>query len=136
MAKTPNTLASHVLIRLAHEEGGPELQSRLVEALFAAYFTQGRDVGDASVLDEVGLDREHALARLADPANHQAVVQDEGLARDLGLSGVPSVVIDGHLLFSGAQPSSTMVRLLRSAVAELRSTKFASGQWDVSHVGL
>ena len=41
MAKTPNTVASHALIRLAHETGGAATQDRVVEALFSAYFTLG-----------------------------------------------------------------------------------------------
>lgn len=119
MARTPNTLASHVLIRLAHEMGGPALQDRVVEALFAAYFQQGRDVGSHEVLadlaQEAGLDRAQTLAHLAEPANGEAVMLDANLARGLGLNGVPSVVFGGHLLFSGAQPTSVIVRTLRQA---------------------
>jgi Phage integrase family len=50
MAKTPNTVASHALIRLARETGDAAMQDRVVEALFSAYFTQGLDVGDLAVL--------------------------------------------------------------------------------------
>src|ERR687898_154184 len=99
MARTPNTLASHILIRLAHEIGGAALQDRIVEALFAAYFTQGRDIGDPAVLADLGvkagLNRELLMARLADPASADAVAYDENLARGLGLNGVPSVVLEG-----------------------------------------
>lgn len=119
MARTPNTLASHVLIRLAHQTGGAVLQDRVVEALFAAYFQHGRDVGSHEVLadlaEEAGMDRARALAHLADPANSEAVMLDADLAQGLGLDGVPSVVFDGHLLFSGAQPTSVIVRMLREA---------------------
>ncbi len=51
MQRTPNTVASHALVRLAHEQGGAAMQDRAVEALFAAYFTEGADVGDRAVLD-------------------------------------------------------------------------------------
>jgi predicted DsbA family dithiol-disulfide isomerase len=121
MAKTPNTLASHALIRLGLELGGPALQDRVVEALFAAYFAQGRDVGDREVLAElgegVGIDRARSLAFLADPASAAAVADEERLARGLGLNGVPSYVLDGRYLFSGAQPARAMVRALREASA-------------------
>ena len=119
MARTPNTLASHVLIRLAHEAGGAALQNRVVEALFAAYFQHGQDVGSHEVLaylaQEAGLDRARTLAHLVDPASGEAVMLDANLASSLGLNGVPSVVFDGHLLFSGAQPTSAIVRTLREA---------------------
>lgn len=119
VARTPNTLASHVLIRLAHQTGGAVLQDRVVEALFAAYFQHGRDVGSHEVLadlaQDAGLDRAQTLAHLQDPANGDAVLLEENLERGLGLNGVPSVVFDGQLLFSGAQPTSAIVRTLREA---------------------
>jgi predicted DsbA family dithiol-disulfide isomerase len=123
MAKTPNTLASHALIRLARETGGAAMQDRVVEALFAAYFTKGRDVGDHEILADLGagtgLDHGLVLATLSDPAVTEAVGQEENLARGLGLNGVPSVLINGHYLFSGAQPIPVIVEALREAAAAL-----------------
>lgn len=137
MAKTPNTLASHILIRLAHEVGGFALQDRVVEALFAAYFTNGRDVGDPAVLVDLGaqagLDRTEVSSRLADPASAEAVTYEESLARGLGLNGVPSVVLDRRHLFSGAQPAPVMVRSLREAVRALRSRPDAVSPRETAH---
>ena len=71
MAKTPNTVASHALIRLAHETGGAATQDRVVEALFSAYFTQGLDVGDPAVLADLakgaGIERSHQRRPAARP---------------------------------------------------------------------
>lgn len=137
MAKTPNTMASHALIRLARSEGGPALQDRVVEGLFAAYFTQGRDVGDPAVLADIGaeaaMDRDKVAAYLADPASAEAVLDDERLARGLGLNGVPSVVLDGHFLFSGAQPTPVIVRALREAAAELSSRRGRASALEAVH---
>jgi predicted DsbA family dithiol-disulfide isomerase len=125
MAKTPNTVASHALIRLAHETGGSAMQDRVVEALFSAYFTQGLDVGNPVVLADLaegaGIERGRASAFLSDPASLEAVIQDETLARGLGLNGVPSFILNGNYLFSGALPTSAMVRALREASAKLIS---------------
>jgi len=127
MAKTPNTLASHILIRLAHEIGGATLQDRMVEALFAAYFTLGRDVGDAQVLAGIGqaagIDRAVTFAALEKPANSAGVTEDEDLVRRIGLNGVPSIVLNGEYLFSGAQPVSTIVTALREASARSASLR-------------
>jgi predicted DsbA family dithiol-disulfide isomerase len=127
MAKTPNTLASHILIRLAHEIGGATLQDRMVEALFAAYFTLGRDVGDTQVLAGIGqaagIDRAVTFAALEKPANSAGVTEDENLARRIGLNGVPSIVLNGEYLFSGAQPVSTIVTALREASARSASLR-------------
>ena len=45
--RTPNTLDAHRLIWLAGREG---VQDAVMEAVFVAYFTQGRDIGDHDVL--------------------------------------------------------------------------------------
>jgi len=45
MQRTPNTIASHILLAFAHEHGGAPLQDRVVDALFAAYFVDGQDIG-------------------------------------------------------------------------------------------
>src|SRR5271157_4245267 len=51
MRRTPNTLDAHRLIRLAGQES---IQDDVVEALFLAYFTKGRDISDRqSLLDVV-----------------------------------------------------------------------------------
>src|SRR3954467_3642627 len=56
--RTPNTLNAHRIIRLADTEG---VQDAVVEALFRAYFTGGRDIGARQtlldVVAEAGLDR-------------------------------------------------------------------------------
>ncbi len=123
MMKTPNTLASHALIRLARDTGGAAMQDHVVEALFAAYFTQGLDIGDQGVLtniaEKAGIDRTCATAFLSAPGSANAVIADESLAHSLELDGVPSFVLNGHYLFSCAQPTSVMVGALREASAKL-----------------
>ena len=63
--RTPNTLDAHRLIGLADTEG---VQDAVVEAVFRAYFTEGRDISRATVLFDVvaeaGLDRNRAEAVL------------------------------------------------------------------------
>ena len=127
MQRTPNTVASHVLVRLAHEAGGAAMQEAVVEALFVAYFTAGRDIGDRAVLAEIGvaagLDRPAVLAALDDSARAAAVHEEERLARSLRLDGVPSVLVEGRFVFSGAHPAEAMVRALRAASRQLAPTR-------------
>src|SRR6266446_6393811 len=65
LERTPNTLDAHHLIRLAGQQGK---QHDVVEGLFAAYFNEGRDIGDPTVLADIGasagLDRARILAML------------------------------------------------------------------------
>ena len=116
MTRTPNTLAAHRVIR-AVEEG--ESQHALVEALFRAYFEAGRDIGRPDVLvaiaGEVGLDPV-AMARMLEGDEGRAEVLAEDMsARRAGLSGVPSFLLDGYLLFSGAMPAPDMAKAFRRA---------------------
>ena len=59
IARTPNTLNAHRLIWLAEQQGR---QIEMVDTLFKAYFTDGRDIGDSATLVELagvaGLDTE------------------------------------------------------------------------------
>ncbi len=120
--RTPNTVDAHRLVRRAGEAGGEARQDAVVEALFRAYFQEGRDIGDAAVLAEVasaaGL--EGAAALLASGEGEAEVrAEDEGFRR-LGITGVPSFALSGHVLFSGAVPAERMAEAFRRALAILR----------------
>ncbi len=119
MVRTPNTIASHVLLRLALDQGGRDRQDQLAETLFAAYFNEGADIGDPAILAAIGATAGIDTAALSDPAAHEAVRAEEAAARRNDLDGVPSFILEGHLLFSGAQPAETMVQVLRQAARTL-----------------
>ncbi len=61
MEQTPNTVDAHRLIWIADQHG---CQDAVVEALFRAYFTEGKDIGNyetlIEVVSEAGLDRKSA----------------------------------------------------------------------------
>lgn len=102
--RTPNTLDSHRLIR--HAEGVGR-QNDVVEALFAAYFLDGRDIGDIGVLTEIaaaaGLAPDAARAFLEGDAERDAVRAEDMRARQMGIQGVPCFVLDRSYAVSGAQ---------------------------------
>ena len=115
--RTPNTFDAHRMIWLADREG---VQDAFVEALFRAYFSQGRDIGDSAVLADVaasaGIDRIRAAAFLQGSEGATEVRRDLSIASRAGLSGVPTFVLDGRVLFSGAQPPEVMASVLGQAV--------------------
>lgn len=127
MLRTPNTIEAHRLMRLAEPSG---LQHPLMEAIFRAYFHEGRDVGDRAVLAEigkgVGLD-DATLAAFTEghAARHEVMAEDEGYRR-AGISGVPSFVLDRYLLWSGAMPAEQMANAMRQAIAAIRAQKQAA----------
>ena len=114
--RTSNTLAGHALVRLAGIEGGASLQERVVEALFVAYFTNGKDVGDETVLEQVAdSSGMQPGAVMRSRALRDDVAAAEAATRSSGLSGVPSYIVDGRILSSGAQDVGGYVRLLTAA---------------------
>lgn len=118
MTRTPNTIAAHRVIRAAEQA---EVQEAVVDALFRAYFQEGRDIGDAAVLDEIaaGTGLPGMAAMLADDDHRDAVLAEDMAARRGGISGVPSFLMDRHLLFSGAMPGPRMAEAFRQAHAIL-----------------
>lgn len=118
-ARIYNTFDAHRLLAWAQTKGR---QKSLKEALFAAYFTDGRDPSDHGVLVEVatsvGLPGDEAAVILASDAHADAVRTDERLWQSRGISAVPAIVIDGRYLISGGQPPEAFERALRGIVAE------------------
>jgi len=118
ISKTPNTLDSH---RLVHWAGGVGVQDAIVEALFKAYFVDGRDVGDQAVLvaiaAEAGMDGALVERLLASDADLQPVEREAGLANEMGISGVPTFIFDSRLMISGAREPELLVRVIDKALA-------------------
>ena len=95
-------------------------------AIFAAFFEHGRDIGDLAVLGEISgsLDIHPSGLRRALEANVYTgrVVGDENEAAELGISGVPAMVLtpdangERRLLISGAQPYETVCELVERAL--------------------
>src|SRR5277367_5808624 len=121
MERTPNTVDAHRLILLAGQQGKQDV---VVEGLFAAYFDEGRDVGDPAVLADIGavagLDRTRIVAMLASDEGLAEVRSELRRAQDLGVSGVPTVLIDGAPLFFGAIRAELMEAELRKRSEERR----------------
>lgn len=117
-----NTFAAHRLLKWALIESGAEAQNRLKLALFDAHFQQRRQIGDPQVLADVaasvGLDRDGALAAIADEALGQIVRREEAQAWDMNISGVPAMVVNGKFLIPGAQEPETYMQVLRKVVAK------------------
>jgi predicted DsbA family dithiol-disulfide isomerase len=116
MQRTPNTLDAHRLIQFAAER---RHQDEIVDSLFAAYFVEGRDIGDRATLVEIaagaGLDPVETAAFLhTDDLAAEIQAEDAGV-RQAGLSGVPTFVLDRHVLFSGAVPPDAFAEALLKA---------------------
>lgn len=125
MARTPNTRAAHQLIALSHKEGGSALQDKIVECIFAAYFTEGKDIGDIDVLSAIaqsaGFDAVDLPAKLRANEALPGVLADEKRAVSAGVRSVPSVLAARYLVFSGAQRSDDIVKAFKLAYGRIEN---------------
>lgn len=114
--RTPNTLDAHRLIWLAEKEG---VQDAVVEALFRAYFSDGRDISQrqtlVDVVVEAGLDRAKAEVLLRGDEGLDAIQQAQQLARRHQVDGVPFFIVNGQITLSGAQQPAAFLEAFRQA---------------------
>jgi predicted DsbA family dithiol-disulfide isomerase len=105
VASAPNTVDAHRLILFA---GDCNMQWDLADALFRAYFTEGKDLNNheelVQVASSVGLDAEEVGEYLAGDEGAHEVRSSQEEARSLGITGVPFYVFDGRHAVYGAQP--------------------------------
>ncbi|MGH8308067.1 MAG: DsbA family oxidoreductase [Gammaproteobacteria bacterium] len=121
IGRSPNTFNSHRLIRLAETEGKGEA---MVEALFRAYFLEGRDIGDDTTLAELARDagiEGDVNAWLAGEGERNTVLNDLRAGREMGITGVPFFILDNRYTLSGAQPVEIFVQALQAAQQKARS---------------
>jgi predicted DsbA family dithiol-disulfide isomerase len=113
-ARSGTTFDAHRLVHLAHEHG---LQDAMKERLLRAYFSEGQLMADPETLVhlgvETGLDEDEIRQMLAGDRYAEQVREDEHTAGRLGISAVPTFVIDRALGASGAQPPEALLELLR-----------------------
>jgi predicted DsbA family dithiol-disulfide isomerase len=106
----PNTQDAHRLVLFAREHGR---EWEAVAALFSAYFTEGRAVGELDTLvaigEEIGLDAGAVRDYLQSDLNADAVTGSQQEAYSVGVEGVPFYVFDARYALSGAQPLETFL---------------------------
>lgn len=112
IARSPNTLDAHRLIRWAGAEG---VQTRVATALFRRYFEDGEDISAPPVLvaaaAEAGMDAAVVTRLLAGEADRADVAAEAEAARAMGVTGVPTFLIGGRYAVAGAQPVEVWTRV-------------------------
>jgi predicted DsbA family dithiol-disulfide isomerase len=116
--RVPNTRAAHALVALAGDRA-----DAVVEAIFAAYFERGEDIGALDVLMRIaevaGLDPASIRPRVAAGEGFDAVVLEEDAGRRMGITGVPFFVFAGRWALSGAQEPAQFIAALDEVCATL-----------------
>ena len=118
MQRRGSTFDAHRMIHLAEEHG---LQDEMKERLMNGYFTEGELVSDPDTLvrlaAEVGVPEDEARATVTSDRFAEQVRNDERTAAQIGISAVPTFVVDRALGVSGAQPPEQLLELLRQGWA-------------------
>ena len=114
-----NTFDAHRLLHWAEIEGR---QRELKRALFAAYFTEGRNPSDREVLVDLaaqaGLDAARAREILESDRYADEVREREQFYGRQGIRAVPSVIVNDKYLIQGGQPVEVFERALREIASE------------------
>lgn len=111
--RAPNTLDAHRLIHWAGIEGR---QTPMKSALLRAYWSNGRDIGDAATLADIaaeqGLDRSMILRLLQSDADRDAISTRIAHSRKRGISSVPTFILAGQHALQGAQSVETWLNII------------------------
>jgi predicted DsbA family dithiol-disulfide isomerase len=114
VARSGNTFDGHRLVHLAAEHG---LQAAMKERLMRAYFSEGQLISDPETLValgiEIGLPESEIRELLAVERFADEVRADEQTAAGLGVSGVPTFIVDRKVGVTGAQPPELILEMLR-----------------------
>lgn len=116
--KIVNTRDAHILLEYAKEFN---LQTELKLRFFSAFFSEKKDISDRQILIKeaasLGLNVDDVIAKLEDSNALKAVINTEVKWQQLGVTSVPTVVINRKAGLAGAQPVEAFKQLIISQLA-------------------
>jgi predicted DsbA family dithiol-disulfide isomerase len=120
---TPNTRLAHRAMFFAQAQGDASRSDALFEAIFSAYFSEGRDIGALEVLVAIaaaqGFDAGAVRTFLQGIDGEREVAALERQAQAAGVNAVPTFRI-GDTQVSGAQPASLLAQALQAVSSEVK----------------
>jgi len=111
--KTPNTVLSHLLIKLAEQTN---TQNQVKEKIYHSYFIEGLDIGDKEILINIGQEfhiKEDAINSFFNPDNVEKVNYYIGIAKEKQIDGVPFFEI-GKDVVSGVRSSVNLESIIKA----------------------
>lgn len=120
IAQRANTMHAHRALHYALTQHGSDVQAALKQLLLQAYFTDGQNVGDLSVITDiathVGIDAGQLQTWLASDDGYDAVTDDIRAASARDITAVPSFVINDQFLIPGAQDVQVFENILERVI--------------------
>ena len=111
--KTPNTVFSHLLIKLAEQNN---THQEIKEEIYQSYFVNGLDIGDKEILIDLGKKfniNKVMINNFFNTNNIEKINSYIAVAKEKEINGVPFLEI-GKNLVSGAQSSTNLESIIRS----------------------
>jgi len=111
--KTPNTVFSHLLIKLAKQSN---VHNEIKEKIYQSYFIEGFDIGDKEILINIGKEfniNADVINNFFNLKNIEEVNSYISVAREKKINGVPFFEI-GTNFISGAQSSANLESVIKS----------------------
>jgi len=113
--KTPNTVFSHLLIKLAEQTN---VDKDIKEKIYKSYFIEGLDIGNKEILINIGRNfsiTEDTINNFFNLENIEKINLNISVAKEKGINGVPFFEI-GKNVVSGAQSSSNLESAIRESL--------------------
>jgi predicted DsbA family dithiol-disulfide isomerase len=111
--KTPNTVFSHLLIKLAKQNN---LQNEVKDKIYQSYFIEGLDIGSKEILINIGKKfniNENTINDFFNPKNIEKINSYILVAKEKKINGVPFFEIGADFV-SGAQSSASLESAIKS----------------------
>lgn len=110
--------------KAAEFQGGQEAHWDYFDRVQRAHLTECRNIADEEILLDcarnVSLSLERFRADVRSQETEEAVLADMGRALSLGISAVPTIVLDGRWTMSGAQPYDVLRTFVKQVLEEGR----------------
>jgi predicted DsbA family dithiol-disulfide isomerase len=120
--RTPSTRSAHRAVRHIQNIDGLERAQAFMEALFVAYFSDGKDIGQVEVLldlaSDVQVNPDVMWAMFESEAFIEEINAEDVQAREMGMGGVPGFIVNKKYFLSGAQPAPAFHKLFDLIISE------------------
>ena len=111
--KTPNTVFSHLLIKLAEQTN---VHNEVKEKIYHSYFIDGHNIGDKEILINIGKEfniEKEIINNFFNVDNIEKVNSFISIAKEKEINGVPFFEI-GNDVISGAQSTANLEAIIKA----------------------
>ena len=113
----PNTFLAHRLLWFSRSK---DMQDVIAEALFHAYFTEGRDIGSIneliSISTESGLQKSEIEDFLKTDIGSDEILREELRAKEMKIFSVPTYIFNKKYLLVGGQEADTFKSYMKKVI--------------------